>query len=94
MKGAVAVSSSPVQGLRLTCWIFSVSLVLTGMIRFTGGRPARVETKWLRIKGLRLIFSYGEEKKVGGKGVRISECLKPNCFSQYAACLMERGWLV
>lgn len=33
------------------------------MIHFTGRRPARVETKWLRIKGLWLIFSYGEEKK-------------------------------
>lgn len=70
MKGVVAVSSSPVQGLRLTCVIFLVSLVLTGMIRFTGGRPARVETKWLSIKGLWLyLFIWGGKEREGKESV-------------------------
>lgn len=54
-----------------------------------------METKWLRIKGLCLIFLYREEK--GGEKVPVSECLKPNCSSQCAvgfdgmgvACMMS-----
>lgn len=56
MKCSVAVSIAPAQGLRQTCLIFLVSLVLTSMFHFSGGRPARVETKWLRINGLWLVF--------------------------------------
>lgn len=73
MKRAVAVSGSPVQGLRQTCLIFLVSLVLNGMFHVTGGKPARVETKWLRIKGLWLIFSYGEEKGKKSPNLRVFE---------------------